>query len=109
MSNTHQVKYKVKCEVKCETFLWFWLFFLFSFFFSPFPVEGLKGELAVEENEEEAQNSAREARRKERKDVAAAERQLKRDEARSAMEEEGMIQYDMRGTVELIVSCLFRA
>lgn len=51
--------------------------------------EGLKGELAVEENEEKEQNLAREARRKERRDVAAAERQVRRDEARSAMEEEG--------------------
>eukprot|EP00903_Cladosiphon_okamuranus_P017486 g16106.t1 len=52
---------------------------------------GLKGELAVEENEEQEQNLAREARRKERRDVAAAERQLRRDEARSAMEEEASL------------------
>lgn len=52
--------------------------------------EGLKGELAVEESEEKEHDLAREARRKERKDTAVAERQLRRDEARNAMEEEGM-------------------
>lgn len=59
--------------------------------FGSIPLAGLKGELAVEENEEQQQNLAREARRKERKDLAAAERQVRRDEARSAMEEEGTV------------------
>ena len=56
-------------------------------------VSGLKGELAVEEAEEEERNQAREARRKERRDKANNERQLRRDEARSAMAEEGETRY----------------
>lgn len=43
----------------------------------------------MEEDEEAQRNRAREARHQERKDAIALQQQLKRDEARSAMEEEG--------------------
>lgn len=52
-------------------------------------VTGLRGELAVEEEEENERTRARDARRKERKDIVVRQRQQKREVARKAMEEEG--------------------
>ncbi|CAM9648035.1 unnamed protein product, partial [Ascophyllum nodosum] len=54
-------------------------------------VIGLKGELAVEQQEEAVRSSAREERRQERKNAAAQLRQQKREAARAALDEEASL------------------
>ena len=69
-------------------------------------LSGLKGELAVEQQEEAVRSSAREERRQERKNAAAQLRQQKREAARAALDEEGKIKYDTG--VLLLACCISR-